>query len=150
MCSTALPILWASGPPWPLEMTGWQLPGRIGVGDCSAGSVLPCDSLLVSLHEEQHGTCVRSTLGIEGNKKLHQSTTTSNSPTTPTLCPPSRQSSFFLGWLRCWGLVIVWVYVYKKKKRKEKKKQAVELYIFLMEGDTVGALRINLDAWMES
>lgn len=30
------------------------------------------------------------------------------------------------------------------------KKQAVELYIFLMEGDTVGALRINLDAWMES
>lgn len=38
----------------------------------------------------------------------------------------------------------------KKKKQKGKKKQAVELYVFLMEGDTVGALRINLDAWMES
>lgn len=30
------------------------------------------------------------------------------------------------------------------------KKHAVELYIFLMEADTVGTLRINLDAWMES
>lgn len=34
--------------------------------------------------------------------------------------------------------------------REGEKKQAVELYMFLMEGDTVGALRINLDAWMES
>lgn len=42
---TALPLLWASGLPLPLELTGWQLPGRIGVGDCSAGSALPCDSL---------------------------------------------------------------------------------------------------------
>ena len=153
VCSTALPIPRASGPPWPLEMTGWQLPGRIGVGDCSAGSALPCDSLLVSVREEQHGSCVRSTLGIEGNKKLRRSIVTSNSPTNPALCPRSRQSSFFLGWLRRWGLVIVWVYVYRKKKkknRKGKKKQAAELYIFLMEGDTVGALRINLDAWMES
>lgn len=38
----------------------------------------------------------------------------------------------------------------KRERRKEKKNQAVKLYIFLMEGDTVGALRINLDAWMES
>lgn len=41
----------------------------------------------------------------------------------------------------------------KERERKGgggRKKQAVELYIFLMEGDTVGALRINLDAWMES
>lgn len=37
-----------------------------------------------------------------------------------------------------------------RKKTRGGKKQAVELNIFLMEGDTVGALRINLDAWMES
>lgn len=94
-------------------MTCWQLPGRIGVGDSSVGSGLPCDSLLVSLHEEQLGTCVCNTLGIEGSEKLHQSTNTTASP-APLLRPPSRQSSFFLGWICCWGLVIVWVYVYEK------------------------------------
>lgn len=55
----------------------------------------------------------------------------------------------FFGCLSCWGLVIARVYVLKKKGR-EKKKQTAELYIFLMEGDTVGALRINLDARIES
>lgn len=38
----------------------------------------------------------------------------------------------------------------KKGAVKKKKKQAAELYIFLMEGDAVGALRINLDARVES
>lgn len=37
-----------------------------------------------------------------------------------------------------------------EKERGREKKQAAELYIFLMEGDTVGALRINLDARVES
>lgn len=37
-----------------------------------------------------------------------------------------------------------------RRGREGAKKQAVELYIFLMESDTVGALGINLDAWMES
>lgn len=159
MCSTILPFLWASGPLWLLEMTGWQLAGRIGVGDCSVGSVLPCDSLLVSLHKEQHWTCIGSTLGTEEKKKISTNPLATPSPpplppppphthTSPSLCSPSRQSSFFLGWLRRWGLVTVWVYVCEQKRGG--KKQAVELYIFLMEGDTVGALRINLDAWMES
>lgn len=57
--------------------------------------------------------------------------------------------TLFFECLGCWGLVIARVFVLKKKGAEEKK-QAAELYIFLMEGDTVGALRINLDALVES
>lgn len=94
VCFTALPILWASGPPCLLEMTSWQLPGRIGVGDCSVGTVLSCDSLLESLHEEQRGYCVRSTLAIEGNEKLHQSSNTGKPPPPASLSP--KQTILFL------------------------------------------------------
>lgn len=114
------------------------------------------DSLLVSLHGEQHGSHVHSTVGMERikKKKLHQSTNTSNSPHRPNALSPEL-TILFLPWmarsLRPSNNMSVCLEKEKKKRERErKKKQAVELYIFLMEGDTVGALRINLDAWMES
>lgn len=112
-------------PLWPLQMTGWQSPGRIGVGDCSAGSApTMSDSLLVSLHGEQHGSRVHSTLGMEGNKKLHQSTNTSNFPPHhhhPYALSPEQTILFFpwMAWsLRPSNSMSVCL---EKKKRKEKK-----------------------------
>lgn len=116
-------ILRASGPQWPLEMTGWQLADSIGVGDCSAGSVLPCDSLLVSLHGEQRGTCVSSTLGIEGNKKKKKRAAATHQQ---LLCHPSslfpKQTILFFPWmassLRAGNTMSVCL---RKKREAEKK-----------------------------
>ncbi|CAB1416804.1 unnamed protein product [Pleuronectes platessa] len=100
------PVSSAASTPQPQVLNPSPAPGEDREGkqdfaDISPPSPLKLEEIKpawVALSETDR--CQVCTLGIEGNKKLHPSSNTSNSPTTTLLCPPSRQSSFFLGWLR--------------------------------------------------